>query len=222
MLCGLREAICFARPAGTTSSSDQNSVRDRVTLLQRATFYKQAVKIMNSAAQHIAFHPGINSTFTDYTYSHVPTSHNSALGHLFSSQKPLSAYPPGATAQYAETSVLLKASGQSSESSRHLDLHIDFIMSPSFSHGGVYEAQANFVRISLQLSFPTVALSSTMVLFSLSWKSSCAFSGMKVSVHFASLHCLFFTDWLQDRPLVFRRNRTNTSMASKQTRGIIS
>lgn len=112
--------------------------------------------------------------------------------------------------------MLLKASGQSSESSRHLDLHIDFNTCPSFSHGGVYEAQANFVTISLQLSFPTVALKLTMVLFSLSWKSllCCVFSGIKVSMHFASLHCLFFTDSLQDRPLVIRRNRTNTSMAS--------
>ena len=111
---------------------------------------------------------------------------------------------------------MLKASGQSSESSRHLDLHNDFIICPSFSHGGVYDAQANFVRISLHVSFLTAALSLTIVLFSLSLKSvfSCVFSGIKVSVHFASLHCLFFTVSLQDRSLVIRRNRTNTSMAS--------
>lgn len=110
----------------------------------------------------------------------------------------------------------LKASGQSPKSSRHLDLHNDFIMCPSFSHGGVYEAQANFVRISLQLSFSTAALSLTMVLFSLSLKSllSCVFSGIKVSVHFASVHCLFFTASVQDKSSVIRRNRTNTSVAS--------
>ena len=106
--------------------------------------------------------------------------------------------------------MLLKASGQSSESSRHLDLHNDFIMCPSFSHGGVYEAQANFVRISLQLFFLTAALSFTMVVFSLSLKSllSCVFSGIKVSVHLASVHCLFFTAFVQDRSLAIRRNRT--------------
>ena len=67
---------------------------------------------MNSAAQHKAIHPGINSIF-QLKFFYVPTSHSSALGHLFRSQKPLSPYPPGANAQYAETSVLLKASGQS-------------------------------------------------------------------------------------------------------------